>query len=235
MSVGRRRQLSVLAGVALVTVALGQLSCHQVILTAPPGSEMQLSANPEFIVAHTGVSVISAIVIEQVGTPVPDGTVVQFFTTLGQIDEQGKTNDGVARVNLVADSRSGTAKVTAYSGAASASLDPGVAIGSALPARLVVVADPSRITESSSTHVFANVFDDVGNPVANVPVIFTVTADPATEWMDSSGNQIPTDTNGRAEDVMRTRRTTSGTAVVKATVPAAAGFIEGEVSIPIIR
>jgi hypothetical protein len=235
MSGGKRRQLRRLAQAAIVAIALGQITCHQVILTAPPGSEIQLFANPEFIVAHTGVSVISAIVIEPVGTPVPDGTVVQFFTTLGQIDEQGKTNDGVARVNLVADSRSGTASVTAYSGAASATLDPGVAIGSALPARLLVVADPPRITESRSTHVFANVFDDVGNPVANVPVIFTVTADPATEFMDNAGRQIFTDSSGRAEDVMRTQRTTSGTATVKATVPASAGFIEGEVSIPIVR
>jgi hypothetical protein len=235
MSESRHRQVSLLARVAVVGVALSQLTCHQVILTAPPGSTIALSANPGFIVAHTGVSVISAIVIEPVGTPVPDGTVVQFFTTLGSIDEQGKTNDGVARVNLVADSRSGTAQVTAYSGDATATLDSGVVIGSALPARLVVVADPPRITESRATFVRANVFDDVGNPVANVPVIFTVTEDPATEFMDSAGRQIFTDSNGRAEDVMRTRRTTSGTATVRATVPGSGGFIEGEVQIPIIR
>ncbi len=69
--------------------------------------------------AHGGVSVITAIVLEPAafGTPVPDGTVVQFFTTLGRIDEQVKTKNGVARANLVADSRSGEAEITVMSGA----------------------------------------------------------------------------------------------------------------------
>jgi hypothetical protein len=232
---GSSRVVRLGLGTGLVVVGCLQLTCHQAILTAPVGSTLDVFANPTFISAHTGVSVISALVIEPAGTPVPDGTVVQFFTSLGAIDEQGRTNDGVARVNLTADGRSGIATITAASGDVIATLDPGVVIGSALPARLLVTAEPSRITVSASTHVTANVFDDDGNPAANVPVIFTITADPATEWMDSQGAPIHTDTNGRASDVMRTRRTTSGTATVKATVPGAAGFIEGEVQIPIVR
>jgi hypothetical protein len=236
-----------------VALACLQLTCHQAILTAPAGSSLTLFANPPFIPAHGGVSIITAVVIEPAGTPVADGTVVQFFTTLGRIDEQGKTNDGVARVNLVSDARSGTATVTAISGGpAAAAPTPGtspspgaspspgngggggtgsgsvqVAIGSALPARVIVNASPSRITDSRSTHVFANVLDSVGNPVANVPVFFTVTTgsvvpDPSPspspapspspptsvieEFFDSGGNPVFTDNNGRAEDVMRTRR-----------------------------
>jgi hypothetical protein len=219
-------------GAALAAVLVVQASCHQAPMTAPSGSTLALFANPTFIVAHTGVSVISALVTEPAGTLVPDGTVVQFFTSLGQIPEQGKTNDGVVRVNLVADSRSGTATVTAVSGDALETID--VTIGSALPARVIVTADPSRITESRSTHVFANVFDADGNPVAGVPVIFTIVDDPALEWMDSSGTPIFTDSSGRAEDVMRTRRETSGTAVVKATVPATSD-VSGQVEIAIVR
>jgi len=98
----------------LLVLALG--TCNQAILVAPPGSSMALGANPPFIAAHGDVSVISAFLLEPSGQPVADGTVVQFFTTLGHIDEQGKTNDGVARVNLVSDSRSGTAIVAAVSG-----------------------------------------------------------------------------------------------------------------------
>jgi hypothetical protein len=218
----------------VVLLALVPLTCHQAILTAPDGSTLTLFANPEFIVSSGGVSVISALVIEPAGTPVADGTVVQFFSTLGQIDEQGKTNDGVARVNLLADSRSGIAKVTAFSGSSTASLDPGVSIGSVLPARIIATADPSRITISRSTHVFANVFDDSGNPVANVPVIFTVLDDPATEFMDSQGVPIYTDDNGRAEDVMRTRRDTSGTAQVQVQAPGSGAFITATVDIAIV-
>ena len=50
----------------------------------------------EFIVGI--LEVISALLLEPAGTPVPDGTVVQFFTTLGRIEEQGRTNDGDSKI-----------------------------------------------------------------------------------------------------------------------------------------
>jgi hypothetical protein len=106
-----------LGGVVLVAAAgFGLARCGQAIVTAPRGSLLRMEANPPFIEANGGVSVISVAVIEPTGTVVPDGTVVQFFTTLGRIDEQGKTNDGVARVNLVSSGLSGLASVTAVSG-----------------------------------------------------------------------------------------------------------------------
>lgn len=221
----------------LLTALLGlsQATCHQVILVAPPGSTLQLFANPTFIPAFGGRAVISALVIEPAGTPVPDGTVVQFFTNLGQIEEQGRTNDGVARVALTADSRSGLATVTAVSGGGSsqtASVEVG--IGSALPRTILVTADPSRITDSRSSHVTANVFDENGNPVANVPVIFTVEVSPSTEVMDSQGRPQFTDSNGRVSDVMRTRRQSNGTATVKVQAVTGSGTIEGTVDIPIV-
>lgn len=112
---------ALLAGVALVAglVVVGS-SCNQSILTAPPGSKLDLYANPESIPAFGGVSVITAVVYDATGQPVPDGTVVQFFTNLGRVDEQGRTNDGVARVNLVADGRSGEATVTGVIGGGAA-------------------------------------------------------------------------------------------------------------------
>ena len=86
---------------------------------------------------------------------------------------------------------------------------------------MLVTANPSRITDSRSTHIIANVFDAAGNPAASVPVFFTVAS--STEYMDSQGNPIFTDNNGRAEDVMRTRRPagSSGTVDVKAQTPIA--------------
>ena len=100
----------------LLLVVASQLTCHQVIFHAPPGTVMTCFANPEDIPAVNGVSVISCLLVEDVGTPVADGTVVQFFTTLGRIPEQGKTNDGVVRVNFQSDGRSGTASITGVSG-----------------------------------------------------------------------------------------------------------------------
>jgi hypothetical protein len=101
-------------GAALL--ALVHITCQGVPLTAPPGSTLELIANPTFIPAHGGVSRIVAIVTEPAGTPVVDGTVVLFFTDLGRIDDRARTTDGIAQVNLVADSRSGTAHVQAFSG-----------------------------------------------------------------------------------------------------------------------
>ena len=135
---------------------------------------------------------------------VPDGTVVQFFTNLGHIQDQAKTNDGVARANLVSDTRSGTATVTVVSGGAApapaASPSPTasptslvgtggtiaadatsatvqVIIGSARPKTVIVTANPPRITGSGparQSRLVANVFDESGNVVVNAPVIFSI-------------------------------------------------------------
>ena len=148
----------------LAVVGLGLLTCHQAILTAPEGSSILVVVNPTFIPANGGVSVVSAHILEAAGTPVPDGTVVQFFTNLGHIDEQGKTNDGVARVNLVSDSRSGIADIIATSGFVTSEAVT-VTIGTAGATQVLVTADPSRITASRSSHIFANVRDKDGNPV----------------------------------------------------------------------
>lgn len=227
--------------VGLVTLALLLPMCTGVPMTAPSNSTISLIANPDFVPANGGVSVITAIVLEPAGTPPPNGTVIFFFASLGHVDAEGKTKDGVARVNFVSDSRSGDAIVTAVSGGqavppASPSASPvpspspvltdfipsffktaiahaqgtnsdtvTIHVGSALPRRVVVVASPARITSPGSALVTANVFDGVGNPVANVPVIFTVSATPLYETLDSGGAPQFTDTNGQAFDRVRTR------------------------------
>jgi hypothetical protein len=236
----------------LLLLAAANLTCAGALMTAPPGSTVTLTANPDAIAANGGVSVITAFVMEPAGTTVPDGTVIQFFTTLGRIDpELGKTKDGVARVNLISDSRSGTAAITGVSGggtptpAASASPGPppvaaastsgstSVIIGGAQSLTMIVIADPSRITDSRSTHIIANVFDRNGNPFANIGAIFEVVSSTTTEFMDSQGNPLYTDNNGRVEDILRTRRTSPGTATVKVTL-IGGGFASGTVSVPIL-
>lgn len=205
----------------LAGLCLSQLTCHQAILTAPPGSSLTLIANPMFIPANTGVSVISAVVYDGTAAPVPDGTVIQFFTNLGRIDEQGRTNDGVARVNLYADSRSGTATVHAVIPGGASTPSPTTAggpsaaviettvdvqIGSARPASMILTANPQRITQPRYSTITANVFDSFGNTVSNVPVFFSVDAGTGVlqETLDSGGEPRFTDNNGQARDVLRT-------------------------------
>jgi hypothetical protein len=227
MSKARLGLLALLAGTLL--------TCDQVPLTAPSGSTLTVFANPTFIVANGGVSVISALLTEEAGTTVPDGTVVQFFTDLGRIPPQGETKDGVARVNLVADSRSGVATIQAFSGGVAWDGTLQVTIGSALPENVIVTANPAAIRSNQWSSITANVFDGDGNPVANVPVIFSVASDGAAgngETLDSGGAQQFTDTNGQAFDTLRSRRPLSelATATVSATT---ANDVRGDVDVTI--
>jgi hypothetical protein len=240
----------------LVALAAANLTCAGTLFTAPPGSTLTLIANPDSVPANGGVSALTAFIIEPAGTTVPDGTEVQFFATIGRVEPSvARTKDGAARANFISDSRSGLASVSAISGGAAvavttttpatpappapitgaASATIGITVGGANALRMIVIADPSRITDSRSTHIIATVFDTNGNPMANIPVVFTVESSPFTEFMDSQGHPIFTDNNGRAEDVMRTRRTPPvvGTAVVRATA-IASGSPSNTVSVPLL-
>ena len=242
------------AAAAAVLAAVG--GCAGALFTAPPGSTIALIPNPSFVPANGGVSVITAVVTEPAGTPVSDGTELQCFTDLGSIDRQVKTKTGVARANFVSDSRSGVAHISCQSGgtapiiAASPGASPApvtggtsgtnsgttqVTVGNALVKSVLIFAEPSRIVAgSNSTDVIANVVDANGNPVANVGVIFSVVADPATEFFPSPGPFF-TNNNGQAIATLRTRRTTAGNAQVKASAAGPNGFVDSNtLTIPIL-
>jgi hypothetical protein len=220
---------NIVGRVVVVTALMGLPNCADVPQLAPPGATMTVFANPESVPANGGVSVITAIVTEAVGTPVPDGTVVQFFTNLGTIDREGLTKDGVARVNFISDARSGNAAINAVSGPVTGST--AVSIGEAVASSMIVIAEPSRInlSVSKTTRIIATVLDSDGNPVPNIGVIFTV--DSSTETMESGGHPVFTDNNGQAEDILRTRRTTAGSVTVKVQT---LGGTTGQVVVPIV-
>ena len=219
----------------IAAVAVVLAACDGAYLTAPPESTITLVANPPFVAAHGGVSVITAFVVEPAGTYVPDGTVVRWFTDLGRIDPETRTRNGIAQANFVSDARSGEATIRAVSGAVTATLAQPLVVGNRRVAAIRLRAVPSRITESNSTHVIATVVDDAGNPVPNVDVFFRVVDDPEFEFFDSAGAPRATDNNGEAEDVLRTRRNFVGVAEVQAIVAGPAGLITSErLRIPIL-
>jgi len=225
--------------VVAVVLAAANLSCGDAPLTAPAGSTLFLVANPPFVVANGGSAVVTAVVTEPAGTFVPNGTEVFFFTDLGRIEASRQTKDGVARVNFVADSRSGTANVIAVSGGPAATTGGGeetpsvssgtgsasvtITIGSARPTRVVVTATPNSVTTSTPSHIVANVFDESGNPVKNVPVIFTLNGGSGREALDSGGGQTFTDANGQAFDALRTRAGSAVSRTVTVTATTANG------------
>jgi hypothetical protein len=176
------RKLAVgLALLAACTLA-GIIACESVPLTAAPGTEMTLIANPTFVIANGGVSVITAILVEPAGTFVPDGVEVFFFTNLGRVDASGKTVNGVARVNFVADARSGVATVTAVSGGPAAAPSPspsptattqkGVNALDTAAANSVDIAAASSVASAQNS---ASVEIRVGN---RLPALVVVAADP---------------------------------------------------------
>jgi hypothetical protein len=207
-----------LRSVALAALAALLGGCETAPLTAPDGSTIILQANPTFVIANGGTSVVTAVVVEPAGTFVPDGTEVTFLASLGRVDQVGKTVNGLARVNFVSDARSGTATVTAISGQADgAPPTVDITVGSALPARVVVTADPPHISAGRPSTLRATVFDERGNPVQNVPVSFSVTG--STTRLDSGGAFLYTDSNGQVTDTLRTSSPagTAGTVTVTAT------------------
>ena len=226
-------RLGRLGAFALVSLVSG--SCGQALLTAPVASTMFMSVNPPFIAANGDTAIVSVFILEPAGTPVPDGTVVQFFASLGQIPEQGKTNDGVARVTFRSDARSGVARITAFSGPTTT--DPiEVTIGARRPERVIVGLLDPRIdlkTGQTTARFKVTVLDADGNPVSSVPVRFSVTDNPATDTVLDRTDQT-TDNNGEASARVQTRRTTAGTIRVRYQILSATA-LSGDIEISVIE
>ncbi len=75
---------------------------------------MWLSAHPQAIIADgRSETTISAEVRDSDGGTVPDGTLVEFTTSLGTIERSARTSAGVARVRLQSESSVGTALISA--------------------------------------------------------------------------------------------------------------------------
>ncbi len=194
-------------------------ACDRVPLTAPTQSTIQLFATGTSV-APNGTVELVATVTEQAGTPVQNGTVVSFTTTLGRIDPaEARTQNGKVTVKLIADGRSGVATVTAFSGAAeNATLE--LPIGSAAVETIIVRAEPARLSSTGgATQIIALVRDISGNSLPGASVAFTTTAGTL------SAGVVTTDANGEA----RTTLTTSQ----DATVTAAVGPQTGETTVTV--
>ncbi|MCE5323439.1 Ig-like domain-containing protein [bacterium] len=75
---------------------------------------MRLRAQPQAIVADSfSATTITADVRDSDGDAVPDGTLVEFTTSLGVIENSAQTTSGIARVRLQSDTTIGTALISA--------------------------------------------------------------------------------------------------------------------------
>lgn len=96
----------------LITIAL--LACSIPGYSIGSNYSIWLRAHPQAIVADSySTTVVSAEVRDSSGRAVPDGTVVDFSTSLGIIERSAQTTAGVARARLQSDTTIGTALVSA--------------------------------------------------------------------------------------------------------------------------
>lgn len=140
------------------------------------------------------------------GTPVQNGTVISFTTTLGRIEPaEAETHNGQVRVRLVTAGQSGTAKITAYSGGAVGTLE--LEVGAAAVGGITVSASPTTLGSTGGTStITARVQDGGGSGVSGIPVNFT------TDHGSLSESVVSTNADGLAT----TKLTTSVTSVVTA-------------------
>lgn len=169
-------------------MAVAASACDKAPLLAPGGTVIFLNATSSAVPA-TGQVEIIAVLLEQgttstgtgtgttttpaTGTPVHNGTLVSFTSTIGRIEPaEARTENGTVKVKFIGDGRSGAATILAYSGGARSELT--LNVGTAAAERVLVSATPLGSSGGTST-VTAKVEDTSGNPLPGVTVQFSTT------------------------------------------------------------
>jgi adhesin/invasin len=215
------RRFALVAAAALVVAG----ACEKMPLVAPSGTVITLISGTNALPSN-GSTDITAVLIENgtapstgtggqaaapvaAGTPVHNGTLVTFTTTLGRIEPvEARTTAGRATVKLVGDGRSGVATITAISGGASRTLT--VNVGAAAAVRILMTANPQALPATGGTStISARVEDGQGNGLQGVPIAFSTTAGTL------ANGTVVSDANGVA--------TTTLTTTADATVTGSAG------------
>ncbi len=106
---------SQIAGTWTVTATVGGKSGNATLyVNAGAPFALTLQANPATLMANgTSTSTITALVADQFGNPVADGTSVSFGATLGTVSTPHVTTNGRAVAIFTAGTQAGTATVTA--------------------------------------------------------------------------------------------------------------------------
>jgi hypothetical protein len=234
-----------LAVLTCLSVTLFSASCDKVPLLAPTGSVITIFGTATTVPSNGSMEIV-ATVIEQgstsatttppagggaatpttptsssspgAGTPVHNGTVVTFTTTIGRIEPaEARTNNGQVRVTFFANGQSGTATITAFSGGASGKLE-NLKVGSAGADHLVLTASPQALSCSGGpSTVSARVEDASGVGLAAVPVTFTTTkgtVNPGSVVTDSNGTAATTLTTSQEATVTANAAGKTATATV---------------------
>ena len=204
-SVSRTSAIAALA--AAIVLASG---CDKVPLLAPVESTVTLSVNTTTLPIN-GTAELMATVIEPAGTPVHNGTLVTFTSSVGVVEPRdARTEAGTARATFRAGTQSATAVINAFSGSARA--EPvEVLVGGAAATAVSVRAQPATVPSTGGTvQIIAVVTDVSGNPLPGAPVVFSA----------DNGSLSTTSSLSDATGEARTSLTTTRETVVTARVAA---------------
>ena len=212
--------------VALVAV-VAVVSCDSVPLTSPTGSTISISIDRS-VLPLNGQATVRAVVIESSGTPVHNGTTVNFTASIGTVNPPtAETVNGVATATFLAGTMSGEGVIHAFSGGIrtgsgnASSGGAAVTVGAAAARGMSVSATPSSVSQGGGTvAISALVMDEANNPLPGVQVLFTT----------SSGSLSSTNSLSDANGIARVQLTTSQTATVTATAGPAKGEFQVQVS-----
>jgi uncharacterized repeat protein (TIGR01451 family) len=205
-----------LVGVAHVVAALDSLTASRDVTFTPLGPfTITVTANPDHITVGGSTSVIEALVVDQYGNWVTNGTVVAFASSLGSIAPPSATTlNGRAFTVLTSGTVAGTAVVTATAGSASGTAT--VVFESGAP-RVAIDAVPRILKAGEVSIITVMAKDQFGNDVTDGTVVtFTTTLGYFTDSLTDTTHR--TTTGGRASVGLTS--TTPGTAIVRGAVGA---------------
>ena len=121
------------------TASNGSFNMVSLFLKPVTISSVAVSANPATVLSG-GTSTISAFVTTNVGTPVPDGTTVNFTSTAGSLGTPfAQTTDGVAKTTFTAPTVTADTDVTVTASAGGASGITTVKVKPTTPPALAVL------------------------------------------------------------------------------------------------
>jgi plastocyanin len=238
----------------VVVLAFVCLSCDSVPLLAPTNSTLTIDAQSR-VVPTGGTTEVTATVIESGGTPVHNGTLVRFTSTLGRMDPvEAQTRNGIAVSTFVAGADSGVAEVRATSGAAgggsSTTTTPPtttppttptptpttatnsnvvlIAVGSGAVDTVTLRANPATVSSNGGTvTLIATVVAAGGRALPGISVSFS-----ANRGTLSNSSAL-TDANGEARVTLTTNADTSVTATAgsKTSTPATTIAVQAAASV----
>lgn len=216
-----KTRTAIMTGTSLLLALCLLLSnCDKVDPVAPPGSSIELWANPTEIAILGGISNLTIIAVDEDGYAVHDGTVIYMVTDLGRLEYSRITTDnGTAYNRLFSEGTGGVATIQAYSGSAGGGTGAeGSAGGSSETVQIGITVSAVSVTanpnflpgEGGESEIKVVVYDDDYVPVPSVFVAMSTTAG----TLASGGSPLITDQYGEARDLLTTTETADVTATV---------------------